>query len=218
MADEDDIKLDVGAIADKAEELKQVDELSFNPDAFEEIKREFKTFLDEIVGNSNLRSFKEQYQSKYDVLESSYHKEQKTLKQCKQKINEIWEKAQSVRSAMRMAGQEVDKITDLKKSVDDEQAKAAARRVVEKDKLAKIEMLNEKIAEDKRRADEAQELDEERILREKNKEWEELMKRKEEQDERLATLKNYQAKLNKQRAASQATIDGQLNDLEKINA
>ena len=120
MADEDDIKLDVGAIADKAEELKQVDELSFNPDAFEEIKREFKTFLDEIVGNSNLRSFKEQYQSKYDVLESSYHKEQKTLKQCKQKINEIWEKAQSVRSAMRMAGQEVDKITDLKKSVDDE--------------------------------------------------------------------------------------------------
>ena len=44
------------------------------------------------------------------------------------------------------------------------------------------------------------------------------MKRKEEQDERLATLKNYQAKLNKQRAASQATIDGQLNDLEKINA
>ena len=208
MADEDDIKLDVGAIADKAEELKQVDELSFNPDAFEEIKREFKTFLDEIVGNSNLRSFKEQYQSKYDVLESSYHKEQKTLKQCKQKINEIWEKAQSVRSAMRMAGQEVDKITDLKKSVDDEQAKAAARRVVEKDKLAKIEMLNEKIAEDKRRADEAQELDEERILREKNKEWEELMKRKEEQDERLATLKNYQAKLNKQRAASQATIDG----------
>ena len=69
-------------------------------------------------------------------------------------------------------------------------------------------MLNEKIAEDKRRADEAQELDEERILREKNKEWEELMKRKEEQDERLATLKNYQAKLNKQRAASQATIDG----------
>jgi len=51
MAEEDDLKLDVGAIADKAEELKQVDELSFNPDAFEDIKREFKTFLDEIVGN-----------------------------------------------------------------------------------------------------------------------------------------------------------------------
>ncbi len=50
MADDDDIKLDVGAIADKAEEIKAVDELSFNPDSFEEIKRGFKTFLDEIVG------------------------------------------------------------------------------------------------------------------------------------------------------------------------
>ena len=51
MADDDDLKLDVGAIADKAEELKALEELSFNPDAFEEIKREFKGFLDDIVGN-----------------------------------------------------------------------------------------------------------------------------------------------------------------------
>ena len=43
------------------------------------------------------------------------------MKQCKLKINEIWEKAQSVRSAVRMAMQEVDKIADLKKSVDEEQ-------------------------------------------------------------------------------------------------
>ena len=67
-----------------------------------------------------MRQFKEQYQAKYHVLESSYHKEQKTLTQCKAKINEIWEKAQSVRSAVRMAMQEVEKIADLKKSVDDE--------------------------------------------------------------------------------------------------
>ena len=39
MVEDDAIKLDVGAITDKAEELKAVDELSFNPDAFEEIKR-----------------------------------------------------------------------------------------------------------------------------------------------------------------------------------
>ena len=61
MAEEDDLNLDVGLISDKAEELKQVDELSFNPDAFEEIKREFKSFLDEIVGNNDYRAFKEQY-------------------------------------------------------------------------------------------------------------------------------------------------------------
>lgn len=155
MADDDDLKLDVGAIADKAEEIKAVDELSFNPDAFEEIKREFKTFLDEIVGNQNLRAFKEQYQAKYHVLESSYHKEQKTLAQCKHKINEIWEKANNVRSAVRMAMQEVDRITDKKKSVDDEQAKAASRKEEEKEKEAKIALLKEEIADAKRKAEEA---------------------------------------------------------------
>ncbi len=64
--------------------------------------------------------FKQQYQQKYHVLESSYHKEQKTLAQCKHKINEIWEKANNVRAAVRMAMQELDKIADLKKNVDDE--------------------------------------------------------------------------------------------------
>ena len=159
MAD-DDIKLDVGAITDKAEELKAVDDLSFNPDAFEEIKREFKTFLDEIVGNQNLRTFKEQYQAKYHVLESSYQKEQKTLTQCKSKINEIWEKAQNVRSALRMANQEVEKIGDLKKQVDDKQAQEASRKVEEKEKIARIEMLKTEIADARRKAEEAVELPE----------------------------------------------------------
>ena len=191
MAEEDDLNLDVGLISDKAEELKQVDELSFNPDAFEEIKREFKSFLDEIVGNNDYRAFKEQYQAKYHVLESSFHKEQKTLKQCKQKINEIWEKAQNVRSAVRMAMQEVDKIADLKKEVDEFQAKTASRKDDEKDKRAKIEMLQEEIADAKRKADEAHELEEETLLRKRNKEWEELMKRKEEQDEKLKGHRDY---------------------------
>ena len=46
------------------------------------------------------------------MLESSYHKETKTLKQCRNKINEICDKAQNVRSAMRMAVQEVEKIAE----------------------------------------------------------------------------------------------------------
>jgi len=89
------------------------------------------------------------------VLESSYHKEQKTLAQCKHKINEIWEKANNVRSAVRMAMQEVDRITDKKKSVDDEQAKAASRKEEEKEKEAKIALLKEEIADAKRKAEEA---------------------------------------------------------------
>ena len=93
MADEDDTKLDIEAMNDKAEELKKLEGLSFSPDDFEDIEREFKQFLEEIVGNVNLRSFKEKYQQKYNTLKSSYEKEVKTLRQCKTKINEIWENA-----------------------------------------------------------------------------------------------------------------------------
>jgi hypothetical protein len=60
-----------------------------------------------------------------------------------------------------MALQEVDKIADLKKSVDDEQLRAAGRKEEEKEKMMKIEMLKEEIAEAERKAKEARELPEE---------------------------------------------------------
>ena len=46
--------------------------------------------------------------------------------------------------------------------------------------MKKIEALKEQIAEMKRKNDEAHELEEETKLKQRNKEWEELMKRKEE--------------------------------------
>ena len=92
--------------------------------------------------------------------------------------------------------------------VDDEQAKATSRKEDEKVKKARIESLNEAIAEMKKKNDEAQELDEERTLKALNKECEELIKRKEEQDEKLMAHKTYQNKLFKQQVQSQATIDG----------
>ena len=152
MADEDDTKLDIEAINDKNEELKKVEELSFSQDQFEDIEREFKQFIEEIIGVANLREFREQYQQKYSVLKSSYEKERRTLEQCKKKIGEIWENAQNVRSAIRLANHEVDKIQEIKKAVDDETAKAENRREEEKEKLQKIDFLKEEIKEAERKA------------------------------------------------------------------
>ena len=61
MADLDDEKLDIEAIQDKNEEIKSIEKLSLDLDAFEDIEREFRQFLDEIVGNQNLKRFKEEY-------------------------------------------------------------------------------------------------------------------------------------------------------------
>lgn len=152
MADEDDTKLDIEAINDKNEELKKVEELSFSQDQFEDIEREFKQFIEEIIGVANLREFREQYQQKYSVLKTSYEKERRTLEQCKKKIGEIWENAQNVRSAIRLANHEVDKIQEIKKAVDDETAKAENRREEEKEKLQKIDFLKEEIKEAERKA------------------------------------------------------------------
>ena len=58
---EDDSKLDIEAMNDKATELKRLEELSFDQDAFEDIERDFKQFLEEIVGNNNLKKFRMEY-------------------------------------------------------------------------------------------------------------------------------------------------------------
>ena len=58
---EDDTKLDVEALGNKNEELRKLDELATDPDSFDDIEREFKTFLEEIVGIPNLKRFKEDY-------------------------------------------------------------------------------------------------------------------------------------------------------------
>ena len=132
---------------------------------FEETIAKVKQFIEEIIGVANLREFREQYQQKYSVLKTSYEKERRTLEQCKKKINEIWENSQNVRSAIRLANQEVDKIQEIKKAVDDETAKAEGRREEEKGKLQRIELLKEEIKEAERKNAQAQELEEETELR-----------------------------------------------------
>ena len=57
----DDTKLDVEASQNKQDDLKKLDELATDPDTFEDIERDFKTFLEEIVGIPNLKRFKEDY-------------------------------------------------------------------------------------------------------------------------------------------------------------
>jgi hypothetical protein len=53
--DDEDSKLDVDTIKNKQIELKMLDDLATNAEAFEDVEREFKTFLEEIVGLPNLK-------------------------------------------------------------------------------------------------------------------------------------------------------------------
>lgn len=63
------------------------------------------------------------------------------VQRSKQFINEIWEKATNVKSAIRMAQEEVDRISMLKLKVEEEQVKLASRKEDEKNKQAIIMKL-----------------------------------------------------------------------------
>ena len=72
MTEEEEQQLDIEAIQDKTEELKKLDDLTFDPDQFEELEREYKNFMEEIIGNGNLTKFKDEYQKVWKMLKSSY--------------------------------------------------------------------------------------------------------------------------------------------------
>lgn len=82
-------------------------------------------FLEEIVGTPNLKRFKEEYQKIYKTLKTSYESERKLIQKAKQFISEIWDNAQNVKSALRMANNEADKIEELKRRVEEDTVKVA---------------------------------------------------------------------------------------------
>jgi hypothetical protein len=79
--------------------------------------------MEEIVGNTNLMRFKDEYQKIWKMLKSSYDQERRTVKAAKKVIDLIFDSAQQVKAAIRMANNEVDKIRDLKQRKDEEEKK-----------------------------------------------------------------------------------------------
>lgn len=119
MADlgDDDRNVDYEAVQDKVKFQKEIEQMGMQPEQYEEMEREFKMFLEEIVGNDNLDAFRQQYQNIHDTLKSTYEQEMLFIKKCKQTNNQIFEKASNVRAAIRMASSEVERISSLKTKV-----------------------------------------------------------------------------------------------------
>ena len=215
---DDDTKLDVEALGNKNEELKKLDEMATDPDKFEDIERDFKLFLEEIVGVPNLKRFKEDYQKIYKTLKTSYESERKLIAKAKGFIADIWDNAQNVKSALRMANNEADKIEELKRRVEEESTKVAAKREEEEDKRASIASLQFEIAALNKKASEAHELPEEVTLKALRKEMDELTKQREDQQTRMETQRARQDQLlsDKQNVLGRIHTTGQHHeDLRK---
>jgi len=174
MADEEDQKLDIEAIQDKAEELKKLEELSFDGEKYDETERDVKQFMEEIVGNTNLMRFKDEYQKIWKMLKSSYDQERRTVKAAKKVIDLIFDSAQQVKAAIRMANNEVDKIRDLKQRKDEEEKKVDSRKDERIKKEEKVVILQNEIKDLIKHNQQHHELAEEKQLKELRDQWEAL--------------------------------------------
>lgn len=110
-------------------------------------------------------------------------------------INEIWEKATNVKSAIRMAQEEVDKIQSLKIKVEEEQVKLGMRKEDEKNKQAQIMKLKVEIDALDDLAKQPIELQEEQELKQLDKKYEEMSRLYDEQMEKIAIAKAQQRDL-----------------------
>lgn len=125
---EEDGRLDIESHEDKNKQLREIDSLQFDPDQYEDIIRDFHDFVSKIVDNQSLKKFHKEYQTLYKALVASHKNEDTYIKDCKAQIEEIWSKAQKVKSAIRMAANEVDRIEEIKNKVTDEQDKVQQKK------------------------------------------------------------------------------------------
>lgn len=97
-----------------------------------------------------MEKFKNEYQKIHKTLKTSYEGEKKLIKKCKELNNQIFEKASNVRAAIRMASNEVEKISALKTKVSKAYEEVQNQREKEDKQRQKIASLRGEIANLKR--------------------------------------------------------------------
>ena len=156
----DDGKLDYEALEDRNKVAKEIEALGINDEKFEDIDREFDLFIKEIIGNTNLERFRREYEQIFQTLQTFYEGEKRLIKRCKDLNNNIYEKATNVKAAIRMASNEVEKISSLKQKVQKSYEEVANQREKEEKAREKITRLKADIAALKRKTLEETDLEE----------------------------------------------------------
>jgi len=116
--------------------------LAFSDEKFEQTEEEYKHFMEELIGNSNLTKFKDEFQKTWKMLKSSYEQEKRTVKAAKKVIDMIFESSQQVKAAIRMANNEVDRIREMTVRKEEEDKKVDARKSEKIGKETRVNELN----------------------------------------------------------------------------
>ncbi|KAK2953721.1 putative Cilia- and flagella-associated protein 58 [Blattamonas nauphoetae] len=126
---------------------KQFDGMAaFQPNAFETFEKDFNEVLAQLVGDTSLDQFREEYEKLYRALQKSHESEKRLIRRCQELNSEIVSNAAKVKTALSLSQKDSETIATLRKEVDTCFKMVNASR--EKERLAKetIEQLKTEIA------------------------------------------------------------------------
>ena len=188
---DDNVELEMSRPVDRAAIERDIRGMGDNSDnlvAIQNIEREFQEFLQEIVGQTPLERFRQEYEQTFELLKSSQRTEQEYIKKCLELNKRCVECANNVNAAIRLATNEADKIGNLQNNLEKAYEEVARAKVKEEESKQEIKSLKIDIANLKRQKDQITELEEDRKLKELKNEFEDLNKITNDQMEQLASL------------------------------
>ncbi|KAH7819620.1 putative flagellar associated protein [Monocercomonoides exilis] len=118
---------------------------AFQANAFESFEKDFNEVLAQLVGDTSLDRFRQEYEKLYRALQKSHESEKRLIRRCHELNAEIVSNATKVKAALTLSQKDSETIAALRKEVDTCFKMVNASR--EKEKLAKetIEQLKAEI-------------------------------------------------------------------------
>ncbi|KAJ4456264.1 putative Cilia- and flagella-associated protein 58 [Paratrimastix pyriformis] len=111
------------------------DQISFEPNAFETLEKDFHDVLSELVGDKSLERFRQEYEKLHRALKKSHESEKRLIKRCRELNAEIVSNAARVQTALKLSHDDANTIASLKKEIDRAFKMVNASR--DKERLAK---------------------------------------------------------------------------------
>lgn len=86
--------------------------------AFDQLEKEFREVLNELVGDKSLERFRQEYDKLHNSLKKAHENEKRLIKKCRELNAEIVANAAKIQTALRLSLQDQNSITLLKKEID----------------------------------------------------------------------------------------------------
>jgi chromosome segregation ATPase len=114
--------------------------------AFDALEAEFRSVLEELVGDKTLERFRIEYEKLHNTLKKSHENEKKLIKKCRQLNGEIVANAAKIQTALRLSLQDQNSITLLKKEIDKAWSMVDSAQEKEKKARENVQRLKKQIA------------------------------------------------------------------------